>query len=331
VSRQRIVKTHGRNPVASSLTAALALEMAAISRAAAARIVRKITLAAVPFLLWGSPADAQLASIVCSISASGVNFGEVTGQALASTGDIVLRCTGNGSSAYTLALTTGLSGTYGLRQMANGTERLAYNIYTEASLGSIWGDGTGGSQLVTGRIQMQGNPVVTTTVPVRARLPVQPAPGPGSYLDTIVATLHLGGNTVQTTFPVTAHEAPTCTISATNLLFGDYTEAQLDGQSAITLACTHTTPWVVGLNQGTSPGATVTTRKMTGPGGTSLSYGLFQNGARTVNWGNTAGIDTVQGTGTGDPQNLNVYGRIPASQTLGAGGYRDMITATLTF
>jgi spore coat protein U-like protein len=295
--------------------------------------VRRIGLpAAVLFLLWGSPADAQFGTIICSISASGINFGAVTGQATTAAGDLVLRCTGNGAQSYEIALTTGLSGTYGLRQMGNGAERLGYNIYTEASLGTIWGDGTGGSQVVTGKIQMQGNPVVINVVPVRARLPVQPAPGPGTYQDTIVATLRLGAGPVQTAFQVTANEAPTCTISATDLLFGDYTQAQLDGQSAIAVTCTHTTPWSVGLNQGTSPGATVTTRKMTGGlGGESLSYGLFQNAARTVNWGNTVGIDTVQGTGTGEPQNLNVYGRIPASQTPGPGGYRDMIIATITF
>src|SRR3954462_11591106 len=109
------MKTHGRNPVASSLAAALALRMTAINCAAGARIVSRIALAAVPLLLWGPPADAQVASaVVCSMAASGVNFGEVTGQSLAATGDIVLRCTGSGTVLYTIGLTTGLSGIYGL-------------------------------------------------------------------------------------------------------------------------------------------------------------------------------------------------------------------------
>ena len=135
-------------------------------------------------------------------------------------------------------------------------------------------------------------------VPVRARLPVQPAPAPGSYQDSIIATLSYPGNKVSTPFEVTANEAPTCTVSATDLVFGGYTLAQLDGQSAIDLTCTHTTPWAVGLSQGVFPGATVTTRKMTGPGGASLPYALFQDAARAVNWGNTVGVDTVRGTGT---------------------------------
>ncbi len=295
-------------------------------------MVRKIALAAVLFLLSGSPADAQvLASAICSMSASGVNFGATTGEDLTATGTLTLRCTGNGNPSYTIALTTGLSGIYGLRQMGNGAQRLAYNMYTEATLGTIWGNGSGGSQVVTGRLQFQGQPLLIVVVPVRARLPVQPAPAPGTYLDTIVASLNYPGNQVDTAFEVTANEGSTCAISATNLSFGDYTQAQLDGQSAITLSCTNTTPWAVGLSQGTSPGATVTTRKMTGPGGASLPYALFQDAARTVNWGNTVGIDTVHGTGTGDAQTLNVYGRVPALQTAGSGIYQDMIIATLTF
>ena len=306
--------------------------MAAINRAAGAQMVRKIALAVVLFLLSGSPADAQLSSAVCSMSASGVNFGTPPeGQTSTAVGNLTLRCTGNGNPSYSIALTTGLSGIYALRQMGSGPDRLAYNIYTEASLGTIWGNGTGGSQVVTGRLQFQGQALLIIVVPVRARLPVQPAPAPGSYHDTIVATLSYPGNDVLTEFEVTANEAPSCAISATNLSFGDYTQARLDGQSAIALTCTHTTPWTVGLSQGTSAGATVTTRKMTGPGGASLPYALFQDAARTVNWGNTVGIDTVRGTGTGDQQTLNVYGRVPASQTVGSGSYQDVIIATLTF
>ncbi len=137
--------------------------------------------------------------------------------------------------------------------------------------------------------------------------------------------------TATTTFTVTADVAVACTISATNLVFGDYTSAELDGQSQITLTCTNTAEWNVGLNAGTFPGATVTTREMTGPGAFSLAYGLFTDPAHTNNWGDTVGTDTVSGVGTGGVEVLNVYGRIPAAQNVGPGGYLDTITATITF
>ena len=223
-----------------------ALRMAAINHA---QMVRRIALAAVLFLLTALPAEAQLATAICSMSASGVNFGETSGEASTTTGTLVLRCTGNGNVTYTISLTTGVSGTYLLRQMENGPERLGYNLYGEASLGTIWGNGTGGSEVVAGRIQFQGQPVLIIAVPIHARLPVQPAPAPGRFQDTIVASLHYQANQVDTAFEVTANEAPSCAISATNLVFGDYTQAQLNGQSTINLACTRTTPWIVGLSQ----------------------------------------------------------------------------------
>jgi spore coat protein U-like protein len=139
--------------------------------------------------------------------------------------------------------------------------------------------------------------------------------------------------TATATFLVSANVNATCQIAATDLDFGDYvTGNQLDGQSEISLKCTNTTIWNVGLNAGTGSGATVTTRHMSGPGGALLNYGLFTDPARTDNWGNTVGTDTVQGVGSGATQIVMVYGRIPSGQTTSTpGGYQDTITATITF
>jgi spore coat protein U-like protein len=70
---------------------------------------------------------------------------------------------------------------------------------------------------------------------------------------------------------------------------------------------------------------------MSGPGANRLKYSLFSDSARTTNWGDTVGRDTVPATGTGAAQTFRVFGRIPASQPLPPGGYADTITVTLTF
>ena len=137
--------------------------------------------------------------------------------------------------------------------------------------------------------------------------------------------------TATTTFQVTTNVNAVCSIQATALTFPNYTVVQLDGQSQITLVCTNTTQWNVGLDAGTFPGASVTTRAMTGPTGFHINYALFTDPARTTNWGNTVGTDTVSGVGNGATEIVNVYGRIPASQTPALGGYADTITATITF
>jgi len=138
--------------------------------------------------------------------------------------------------------------------------------------------------------------------------------------------------TATTTFQVTATVQAACTISATALAFGNYSGAQSDNTSTITVTCTNSTPYRVGLDAGASTGATVTTRKMTGPGGATLGYALFQDGARTINWGNTPGTDTpasVNGNGSG--QTTTVYGRIAGAQYPTPGSYSDTITATVNY
>jgi len=144
--------------------------------------------------------------------------------------------------------------------------------------------------------------------------------------------------TASTTFQVTANIATNCLITATPLAFGQYQPATINAatplnmQSQITVTCTNTGTFTVGLDQGTFNGATTTNRRMTGPTNSSLNYSLFSDPARTLNWGNNLGVDTVAGVGTGGPEIINVYGQIPPAQvTAVPGGYSDTITATITF
>lgn len=137
--------------------------------------------------------------------------------------------------------------------------------------------------------------------------------------------------TATTTFQVTATVQATCLINANPLAFGTYTGTQADATSTLSVTCTNTTPYNVGLDAGTATGATVTTRRMTGPSAALLNYALFSDSARTVTWGNTVGTNTVTGTGNGNAQTLTVYGRVAAGQFVAPGAYADTITATITF
>ena len=140
-------------------------------------------------------------------------------------------------------------------------------------------------------------------------------------------------STQTTTFQVTATVQTACEInSASNLAFGAYTRQAIDdATSNISVTCTNTTPYDVGLDAGTSTGATVTNRAMTGPGGALLHYAMYSDANRTVNWGNTVGVDTVHSIGNGSAQSLTVYGQIPSGQHPTPGAYTDTITVTLTF
>jgi spore coat protein U-like protein len=293
-------------------------------------MIRAIVLATLLLLLGTNAAHAAPS---CTPSSTGVAFGIFRGALLTTVGSVRLTCTGTGTGNgnYTLMLSTGSSAAYATRTMRNGASSLSYNLFRDSARTQIWGNGIGGSVTVTGQVQMKGAPSVTVDVPIYGRIPAQTRPAAGTYSDAIIATLTISNTTRATSFLVTAVIQTGCSISATNLVFGSYSGTQLDGQSQVSVSCTTGLPWNVGLNQGTRPGATVATRRMTGPGVSSMSYSLFRNSARTLNWGNTVGTDTVSGTGTGSPQSLTVFGRVPGSQNLPPGGYQDTIVATITF
>lgn len=141
-------------------------------------------------------------------------------------------------------------------------------------------------------------------------------------------------DTTTTTFNVTATVTTACTVSATNLAFGNYdptSSSPTDGTSTVTVRCTLATTYHVRLNQGLY-GTGVTDRKMQISGDTTkLNYALYRDATRLLNWGETDGVDTVDGVGTGLSVGHTVYGRIAAEQTVPAGSYSDTITVTVSY
>ena len=84
------------------------------------------------------------------------------------------------------------------------------------------------------------------------------------------------------------------------------------------------------LDAGLNGGGNINARRMVlGTG--AVGYQLYSNATRTTVWGNTAGSNTVAGSGTGATQNYTVYGLVPAQTTPAAGTYQDTITVTVTY
>lgn len=139
----------------------------------------------------------------------------------------------------------------------------------------------------------------------------------------------------QASFDVTMKIVADCSISASGIDFGQkpgvLTQA-ITASSAINVTCTNTTPYNVGLNEGTGTGSTGTTRYMSGTGTntSTVKFNLYQAPGSTP-WGNTQGTDTMGGTGTGAAQTLTVYGEIPAQAAPTPDSYKSTITATVYF
>ncbi|WP_410254138.1 Csu type fimbrial protein [Paracoccus aminovorans] len=121
-------------------------------------------------------------------------------------------------------------------------------------------------------------------------------------------------------------------ISAETLDFGNagVLTSDVDATATLQVACTNSTPYDIGLDEGTGSGATITTRQMTAAGAT-IGYQLFRDSGRTTNWGDTVGTDTLASTGTGSAQAFTVYGRVLAQTTPAPGTYTDTVTVTVTY
>ncbi|MGN8021843.1 Csu type fimbrial protein [Phyllobacterium sp. 22229] len=107
--------------------------------------------------------------------------------------------------------------------------------------------------------------------------------------------------------------------------------ANEDASTTLSVQCTNTTPYNIGLNAGLGIGATVASRKMTGPAGALVNYTLYSDSNRTTVWGQTVNTDTVSQVGNGAAQPYTVYGRVPAQNTPAPGAYTDTITVTVTY
>lgn len=143
------------------------------------------------------------------------------------------------------------------------------------------------------------------------------------------------GATITGSLPVTASVINNCVLGTiTSVAFGNYDPTSAtpnNNTGSIVVTCTLGDVYNIGLNAGTFAGATVTTRRMTGPSAGGLSYFLYRDAGRTLNWGVTIGTDTLQQTGTDLPQTATVYGQIPALQAINAGSYSDTVGITVTF
>jgi spore coat protein U-like protein len=137
--------------------------------------------------------------------------------------------------------------------------------------------------------------------------------------------------TASASFTVSVTVQSACSVSATSMRFGTYNGTATNATSSISVQCTHSTPYNVGLSEGLAPGAGVANRMMVGPSSSLLGYSLRSSAGGTGNWGHTVGVDTVSGAGSGSAQTLSVLGQIPAGQSVQNGPYADTITVTVTY
>jgi spore coat protein U-like protein len=148
------------------------------------------------------------------------------------------------------------------------------------------------------------------------------------------------------TFAVSVNVLKTCSVSATNLAFGNYTPGggARATTSKVSVLCTKGTAVTVALNGGSTAGGSVAQRLMAESGGNgTLQYNLYTTAAHSTVWGDGTGISVTEsligaGMAAADASKLTVYGELPddvtnqAAPVTGAKtAYSDSITVTLTY
>jgi len=124
----------------------------------------------------------------CTLSTTPVSFGtyDVFDAAdLPSTGTIHYQCGLLFFRTVSVYLSNGSASSNNPRQMANGAERLAYNLYLDAGYTQIWGDPNPNAY---SRFFLFSAPDVTLTV--YGLIPALQDVAAGSYSDVVVATIN---------------------------------------------------------------------------------------------------------------------------------------------
>ena len=141
--------------------------------------------------------------------------------------------------------------------------------------------------------------------------------------------------TATANFNVTLTITANCVISATDLNFGSQgvLNTAVTGNTNLSVTCSNTTPYTVGLNAGTGTGSTEAQRFLSGTGANTatVAYQLYKPGSTTVVWGDADVAARVGGTGTGAAQPIQVNGVVPAQTTPAPGTYSSTVTATVYF
>jgi spore coat protein U-like protein len=158
----------------------------------------KNKLLAALILLMPLQASALCLGCSCSASATGVSFGAyypLSGSNVDAAGNVRVSCQAVlnifGTINYSVALSTGHSGTYTPRHMDNAGNPLNYNLYTDDTYTTIWGNGTGSSGVVAGAIALSLLlPSAHVDHPIYGRIPgSQTSAVVGNYSDTITVTV----------------------------------------------------------------------------------------------------------------------------------------------
>jgi len=133
------------------------------------------------------------AQAVCTLLTTNVVFGLYNSSNYApldATGSIAVSCNGIVGQAisYTVAISSGSSGSFVSRKMISGRYAMNYNFYLNATHATVWGDGNVGTGILTDSYASVAG-MNTRNYFIYGRIPGGQAVPPGVYSDSLVVTI----------------------------------------------------------------------------------------------------------------------------------------------
>jgi spore coat protein U-like protein len=309
----------------------------------------------VGFMIAAGPALAQS----CNFTISDLIFGSINLAAntpFTSTATYSASCTGTANTIVrtcpNIDVGSGGSASGNPRFLLNGATQLNFNLYQDGGYSSVWGSnlwgfaGSYASPTIEVTLNGSGSGSASQTLfgQISAGQRTLPAGLYSSsfagaqtsiaYAYSTVGTCATIGTSHATTAPfsVTATNATVCSVNAATLNFGatGVLRAALDATSSVTVTCTNAAPYTVALDGGLS-GATNPAQRKLSQAAQTITYGLYLDANRTAPWGDSVGVNTASGTGSGLAQTLTIYGRVPMQNTPAPGTYADTVVMTISY
>jgi spore coat protein U-like protein len=294
------------------------------------------------------PAQAQ----TCTPSMTAVAFGEadvLSGLAIDTAGTLDLSCSGTAGQTIRVCANIGARLPDGTRHMTSpsASTELSFDHFSDAARAMVWGSYEAGGTGVQLDVVLNGtgNGSASRTAYVRLYGNQQSA-GVGNYslafegstsnityaYGTMLNCNSITINRTAMVFTATATVSARCLVSANNLNFGQVTllTQNVDAAGSITIRCTASSPYSVGLDGGLSQAAIPTHRKLSFAQ-TTITYGLYRDSSRQSPWGATQGVDRAQGVGNASDQILIVYGRVAPQPTPPPGFFTDTVVIAIDF
>lgn len=132
----------------------------------------------------------NLHSVSCTVGVSNFSFGDYNpfnGQTLEAVGTINISCITKKNQKYKISLSKGqFSNNFNPRKMSNGKDLLRYNLYRSFTKNKIWGDKTGNTKKVKGKVT-KNNP--NNSHEIYGEVFANQNVSTGSYFDTINVTV----------------------------------------------------------------------------------------------------------------------------------------------